>query len=213
MTREEIIQATQLSGSGHLTEKMEELEKCGFIRSYEPMENQRKETVYQLIDAFTIFHYHFLSKKQKDRHFWTNQINTPRLNTWNGLAFERVCLMHVDQMRKALGISGVLTNVCSWICKSNPEKGIHGSQIDLLLVRADQVINLMEMKYSSQPYFLTKNDLESLEKKRNDLYAATGTTAAVHLTLVSPMGLETNTYAKDIQSYITLDQLFEPAEE
>lgn len=209
MTREALLKATGLNGSGHFTDKLDELEKCGFIRVYEPFANKKKECLYQLIDCLAVFHYHFLSGRKKDPHFWSNQINTPRLNAWNGLAFERVCLMHIEQMKKALGIMGVLTNACSWICRKDPEKGIHGSQIDLLLERKDQVVNLMEMKYAAVPYVLTEKDWEALERKRNDLYAATGTTYAVHLTAVSPFGLENNSYAKDIQGVVTLDHLFQ----
>ena len=212
MTRSEIAHQAGLSESGHLTEKLEELEKCGFIRIYEPFGNRKKESRYQLIDAFTIFHYHFLTRNQRDVHFWQNQQNTPRLNAWNGLAFERICLLHEEQIRKALGISGVLTNVCSWSCKANADMGICGSQIDLLLVRRDQVINLLEMKYSSDPYVLGKDDIEALERKRNDLYRSTHTTSSVHLTMVTPFGLYPNAYARDIQSTVNMNQLFEPSD-
>ena len=208
MTREEILKETGIPGSGHFSEKLKELEECGFIRCYDPFQNLKKESLYQLLDAFTIFHYHFLDGKRKDAHFWTNQLNTPRQNTWNGLAFERVCLLHTEQIRSALGISGVLTTVCSWVCRADPEKGIEGSQVDMLLVRNDRVINLLEMKYSDRPYAVSKGVLENLQRKRNDLYLATGTTAAVHLTLVTPAGLVRNTWAKDIQSEVTLQDLF-----
>jgi len=208
MTRDEILKATGISGSGHFSEKLRDLEDCGFIRSYDPLQNRKKESLYQLIDAFTIFHYHFLKRAQKDTHFWSNQLNTPRQNTWNGLAFERVCLLHTEQIRSALGISGVLTTACSWVCRADPEKGIEGSQVDLLLVRNDRVINLLEMKYSEKQYAISKSVFEDLLKKRNDLYLATNTESAIHLTMVTPAGLVRNAYAKEIQSEVTMNDLF-----
>ena len=208
MTRADIAGAAGLTQSGHLSEKLEELEKCGFIRVYDPLFNQKKGSIYQLIDPFIIFHYHFLITKNKDPHFWSNQINTPRLNTWNGLSFERVCLLHTEQIRRALGISGVLTNICSWTCREDAELGIHGSQIDLLLERSDQVINLMEMKFASTKYSVTSRVYEDLERKRTDLYTFTKTSAAIHLTMVTPFGLADNSFAKDIQSNVTMDHLF-----
>ncbi len=208
MTRDEILKETGITGSGHFSEKLKELEDCGFIRSYDPFQNQKKETLYQLIDAFTIFHYHFLERAKKDAHFWSSQVNTPRLNTWNGLAFERVCLLHTEQIRNALGISGVLTAACSWTCKADAEKGIEGSQIDLLLVRNDRVINLLEMKYSDKPYAVSKSLLNDLLRKRNDLVLATGTVSSIHLTMVTPAGIVRNTYAKEIQSEVTMNDLF-----
>lgn len=208
MTRDDIVKHSGLIGSGHFSEKMEELEKCGFIRIYDPMINQKKHRIYQLTDPFTLFHFHFLTSKTNDPHFWSNQINTPRLNTWNGLAFERVCLLHIDQMRHALGISSVLTQACSWICRENADFGIQGSQIDLLLMRKDQVINLIEMKFSSGQYAVTKKDYEDLERKRNDLYRSTRISDAIHFTMVTPFGLADNSYAKDIQSTVTMNDLF-----
>lgn len=145
MTREELIAGSGLSNSGDLSAKLEELESCGFIRKYFAFGMKKKNAVYQLMDCFTLFHLKFLKDAPTDEHFWSNQINTPAVNTWMGLAFERVCLEHVDQIKKKLGISGVLTEVNSWYCKADPDKGIFGSQIELLIVRKDQVINLCEI--------------------------------------------------------------------
>lgn len=208
MTRDEILRDAAIAGSGHFSEKLKDLEDCGFIRSYKPFRNRIKETLYQLIDPFTIFHYHFLDNKQNDAHFWSNQINTPRINSWRGLSFERICLLHSEQIRHALGITGVLTNVCSWVCKADSERGIEGSQIDLLLVRNDQVINLMEMKYADGIYAITKSVFEDLKRKRNDLYLSTGTSSSIHLTMVTPAGIVWNSYAKEIQSEVVMDDLF-----
>ena len=210
MTRGEILKETGLKGSGRFSEKLLDLENCGFIRSFDPFKNIKKETMYQLTDSFTIFYYHFLEARPRDIHFWTNQLNTPRINVWNGLAFERVCLLHTDQIRAALGISGVLTTVSSWICKADPDKGLQGSQVDLVLSRNDHVINLLEMKYSDKPYAITKMVWTDLIRKKNDFLLSTGTKSAVHLTMVTPWGLIPNQYAKEVQSQVTIDHLFAP---
>ena len=159
-------------------------------------------------DPYTLFYYHFLAKKPKDEHYWTNQLNTPVRNVWNGLAFERVCMWHTNNIKKALGISGVLTDICSWSCVADPDKGLLGSQIDMIIVRKDQVINLLEMKYSSAPYAITKKTNADLLRKRSDFIIATGTRAAIHLTMVTPFGIVRNSYAGDIQSEITAEDLF-----
>lgn len=208
MTRNEILAATGIAGSGKFSTKLDELEKCGFIRSYAAFEKKKKETVFQLIDPYTLFYYHFLIKKPRDENFWTNQLNTPVRNTWNGLAFERVCMWHTDKIKQALGISGVLTDICSWFCTEDLEKGLTGSQIDMIIVRKDQVINLLEMKYSSTPYAITRKTNADLMRKRNDFITATGTRAAIHLTMVTPFGLLQNSYAGNIQSEVTAEDLF-----
>lgn len=208
MTREEIINATGRINSGDLTKKLTELESCGFIRKYRSIGKEKKDSLYQLIDFFTLFHFMFLLGKPTDEYFWSNQINTPSINTWLGLAFERVCMEHVRQMKQKLGIGGVLTDVCSLYCKADPDKGILGSQIDLLIVRRDQVINLCEMKYSATEYSVTETVDREIRRKINDLILVSGTKYAVFPTLVTTLGINENTYSGNIQSVITLDDLF-----
>jgi len=143
-----------------------------------------------------------------DEHYWSNQINMPQVNAWCGLAFERVCLEHVAQMKQALGISGILSEAYSWACKENPANGIYGSQIDLLIVRKDQVINLCEMKYSGKKYTITAKGDEEIQKKISDFLTVTGVHHAVHATLVTPYGIAEGSYAGNIQNVITIDDLF-----
>ncbi len=208
MTREEIISESGILNSGDLTKKLEELESCGFIRKYYSFGMKKKNALYQLVDFFTLYYYRFLSQKPTDEHFWTNQLNTPTRNTWEGLAFERVCLMHVDEIKNKLGISGIYTDVNSWYCKPDSKKGILGSQIDLLIVRKDQVINLCEMKYTTTEYSITEKNEQDINKKIHDLITVTGTKYAVYPTLVSPIGIVENSHSEIIQSVITLDDLF-----
>lgn len=209
MTREELIERSGIINSGDLTAKLEELESCGFIRKYYSFGMKKKNAVYQLIDNFSLFYYHFMSGKAGNDHFWSDQINTPTVNTWQGYAFERVCLEHIAQIKKKLGISGVHTDINSWYCKGDREKGIKGAQIDLLIVRKDQVINLCEMKYSSTEYTFSGADDESMRNKISDLISVTKTKYAIHPTLITTYGLVDNSYSGNIQAVITLDDLFE----
>lgn len=210
MTRDELIEASGIGNSGDLSTKLDELESCGFIRKYYAFGMKKKNAVYQLIDCFTLFHFKFLQDAPTDEHFWSNQINTPRVNTWLGLAFERVCMEHVAQIKQKLGISGVLTEVNSWYCKADPDKGVFGSQIDMLITRKDQVINLCEMKYSGSEYTVTEKVERSIRNKMHDLVQMTGTKYAVYPTLITTYGLVENSYAANIQSVVVLDDLFAP---
>ena len=209
LTREELITLTGLSNSGDLTGKLEELESCGFIRKYYAFGMKKKNAVYQLMDCFTLFHFKFLQDEPTDEHFWTNQINTPAVNTWMGLAFERVCMHHVAQIKNKLGISGVLTAENSWYCKADPDHGVFGSQIDMLITRKDQVINLCEMKYSGSEYTITEKADKSIRNKMNDLRVLTNTKYAIYPTLITTYGLVPNSYSDRIQAVITLDDLFQ----
>ncbi len=208
MTREEIIKNAKLTNSGELTKKLDELESCGFIRKYYAFGMKKKNAVYQLIDNFTLFYYQFMEHEPNDESFWSNQINTPTVNTWLGLAFERVCLEHIKQIKQKLGISGVKTDVNSWYSKEDAKLGIKGSQIDLLIVRNDQVINLCEMKYSNTEYTFTEKDDLSLRTKTSDLLNGTKTKYAIYPTLITTYGLVDNGYSGTIQSVVTMDDLF-----
>jgi hypothetical protein len=208
MTREELLKATRMADSGNFTIRLEELENCGFLRKYHQFGMKERNAVYQLIDNFTLFHYKFLEEKPTDEHFWSNQLNTPGVNAWCGLAFERVCLQHIPQMKKALGISGVLSEAYSWACREDSAKGICGSQIDLMIVRKDQVINLCEMKYSAKKYSVTAKADEEISRKISDFLAVTGARYAIHATLVTPYGIAEGSYTGRIQNVITADDLF-----
>ena len=208
LARDEIIAATGLSNSGDLTRRLEELQSCGFIRKYNAFDKKSKNALYQLVDNFTLFYYHFMKDIPSDQQFWSNQVNTPAQNTWQGLAFERVCLQHIEQIKAKLGISGVLSEVNSWYCKKDSESGIFGSQIDLLIVRKDQVINLCEMKYSGTEYTITAEDEKAIQRHISDLKTATGTRSAIFPTLITVQGLVDNSHASCIQSVVTMDDLF-----
>jgi hypothetical protein len=192
MTREELLKATRLSDSDNFTTRLEELENCGFLRKYHQYGMKERSAVYQLIDNFTLFYYKFLEEKPSDEHYWSNQINTPQINAWCGLAFERVCLEHVPQIKQALGISGVLSEAYSWSCKKDEENGIYGSQIDLMIVRKDQVINLCEMKFTNDPFTLSSEEERKLLTRMSTFQNETGTRKAIHLTLVSAEGITGN---------------------
>lgn len=208
MTREELAHAAGLSQSGALTTKLADLESCGFIRKYLPFGKKSKGALYQLVDCFTLFAFRFLRGRVTDEHYWSNTTNTPGQNSWCGLAFELVCLNHVTHIKTALGVAGVASNVNSWSCKANPDVGVYGSQIDLLISRRDQVVNLCEMKYARSEFAITRAVEEDVLRKVNDLQICTGTRSAIHVTFIAPYGIRQNAHAGVAQAVVTADDLF-----
>jgi hypothetical protein len=122
----------------------------------------------------------------------------------SGFAFEKLCLLHIPQIRHALGISGVLTGVYSWRSKTYEP----GAQIDLVIERGDHVINLCEMKYSSEEYVIDKQYDQNLRNKRGAFNAETRTKCAAHTTMITTYGLKRNMYQAMIPFEVTLDDLF-----
>jgi hypothetical protein len=139
-----------------------------------------------------------------DGQFWSKYLISAGHGAWAGNAFESVCQYHIKQIKAKLGISGVIVGTSSWRSeKSNP-----GAQIDLIIDRSDNVINLCEMKYSKDEYALSKNDDANLRNKRKVFTWETGTKKAVHLTMITSFGLSKNQYSSLIQSEVTSDDLF-----
>lgn len=208
MTRAELAKKTGIPDSGYLTKLTDELINCGFIRKYSMFGKIKKDAVYQLIDNYTLFYFHFLEKLPEDENFWMNHIDTPTRNAWCGVAFERVCMEHISQIKTALGIKGVLSEVHAWSCSGNELEGYNGAQIDLLIVRKDQVINICEMKYSKDEYTFSGKDDESMRNKIRAFKIVTKTKYSIHPTLVTTYGLTGGMYSGRIQSVITADDLF-----
>ena len=201
MTRNEIIKKTGIPGGGNLTKNLNELEQCGFIEKYFDFTRPKNNSYYRLIDPFTLYWLKYVEKNNfKDEFFWTNLLDDGGRRAWSGNAFEMLCLNHISEIRKKLGISGVSTQVFTW---RNTE-----AQIDLVISRRDGVINLCEMKYSIHPITLTVKDSNDLERKRNVFIENTRTRKAVHITMVTTYGLTNNSYRAQIQSVVSLDDLF-----
>ena len=207
MTREEIIVATDNYSSGTLSKVLDELEYCGFIRKYNGFDKKSKQAIYQLIDNYTLFYFKFIQQNENnDEHFWSASIDSAMHRAWSGLAFERLCMAHTQQIKAALGIAGVLSNVYSW--RKEADETSDGAQIDLLIDRKDQVVNLCEMKYSLSEYVIDAEYEQKLRNKKSVFIGTTNTKKAVHLTMVTTFGIKANAYSGIVQNEVTLDDLF-----
>ncbi|MDR1757553.1 MAG: ATP-binding protein [Bacteroidales bacterium] len=205
LMRSEIVDLTKLPNGGNFTKTLQELELCGFIRKYNAFEKKQKEAIYQLIDNFTLFYYNFMAENRSgDEHFWTNLLENPTHRAWSGYAFEQVCLSHITQIKRKLGILGVHTKTSSWRCKT--EEG--GAQIDLLIERNDNVINLCEIKYSKAEFVIDKKYNAELRGKKELFHRESKTRKALHQTLITTFGIKHNEYWGEVQSEVILDDLF-----
>lgn len=208
MTREELINEGGLANNGLLTRVLEDLETCGFVRKYNYLGIKHITAIYQLIDNYTLFYYKFLHNRAgMDENFWSINTNTPIRNAWEGLAFERVCFEHIRQIKQALGISGVATHIYSWRVKDDPVYG-DGAQIDMVIDRADQIVNLCEMKFSTTEYAIEKSDDESLRHKAGRFRDMQKGHKAVHTILITPFGVKRNMYQYSVQNVVTAEDLF-----
>lgn len=221
LTRSEIMSEIKTEESGMITEVMDNLEKSDFIRRYKAFGKKQRDILYQLTDMYTLFYLRFVKDyKGMNENAWSTMSDGKR-NVWSGYAFEQVCLLHVNQIKKALGIAGIASDVCAWsgIPKGNRaplnpnqmQRGTidgKGAQIDLVIDRGDKVMNLCEMKYSTSRYEVTKDYSEWLKERREIFRKDTGTNKTLHLTLVSPYGVVSGKNTSILQNIITMDDLF-----
>ena len=114
MTRLDLLDATGLANNGRFSLILKELEQCDFIRSYIPFGKAKKDMMYQLIDPFCLFYFKFMHNKGSFLdNYWVKMQTTPEYDSWCGHAFEIVCLHHINEIVKALGIDGSINTPCS----------------------------------------------------------------------------------------------------
>ncbi|MEO7312529.1 MAG: ATP-binding protein [Chitinophagaceae bacterium] len=206
LTRDEIIRGSGLPDGGSMTRLLTEMEENGFIRKYVPFEKKMRTSLYQLTDHYTLFYLRFIKTTGYfDENKWLNMLDKPTYRAWSGYAFEQVCLYHVQQLKHALGIAAVDINVSSWRSKTIE----NGAQVDLVIDRRDQVINLCEMKFSINPFLIDKKYDAVLRNKMAAFKKETGTRKSVFLTMVTTFGLQKNTYAAAlVQNDVDMNALF-----
>ena len=208
MLREEIMKVSGLSDGGTLTSILEDLEKSGFIRRYTAFGKAKKDAMFQLVDNFTLFYFKFLKDGIRYSDDFT-QIPSKIFDNWAGHAFERVCLLHSEQIKKKLGISGIPTNVCSWQCKNDPEKGIEGAQVDMVIDKGTLGVTLCEMRFYEDEYPISAKDEKDFARRRNSFRMVTKLKQPIQTVLVTTYGIVKNKYAGVVNAVVTADDLFE----
>lgn len=204
-TRKEISEKTKLSGAA-LSKILSDLEQCDFIFSYARYGNAKNNAIYRIKDFYTLFYYKYVNGiDTKDSLRWTHLSSTPQVSSWQGFSFELLCLLHLDEIKKALGIDRILNDASAWRSKQ-PEQN---TQIDLVIERADHNINLCEMKFSSGMYAIDKGYEQKLRERMSIFLAETMTRCSTRITLVTTYGVLQNKHSGIVNDEVLLDDLFE----
>ncbi len=204
-TRDEIAKKLKVSDGGNLTKAINALLSSDFIDKYVPFGTKSKIAYYRLIDPFCIFYLRFCYEQSREPSFWSSGVSGQELSSWRGLAFENVCLNHVYQIKKALGISGVITRTSSWNYSGENGDG----QVDLIISRNDNIVNVCEMKFYSKPFSVDKELYMKMLSRDDEIRNYISKKAGVHNTLVTTFGVTKNEYSSIFHNVITLDDLFE----
>jgi len=207
LTRGEIVKETGLQSGGGLSKILENLVSCGFVRVFKNYLGKRGNvTFFQLVDFYTLFYFQFINNKEEyGEGYWSSIQNTAALYNWTGISFEILCITHVEMIKKKLGISGVMTR--EYALRMQDEHG--GTQIDLVIDRADNTVNLCEMKFSVAPYSITKDYEINLRNKISKLMQQPHFRKSIRMTFVTTFGVERNIHSGIINDEVILDNLFE----
>jgi len=202
ITRESIAKTVNFGNGGNLTRLLEELEECGFIRKYMPFGKSKNGALYNLTDSFIAFHLTFIRNTDSE-NYWSSFIDNAAHRAWSGYAFEQVCFSHIYEIKKAIGISGIHTNISSWISRGNEK----GAQIDLVIDRSDRVINLCEIKFISGQFEIDKAYDLALRNKIEVFRKETKTRKALHLLMITPYGVKPGKYSSIVQAEVLIDDM------
>jgi len=173
--------------------------------------------LYRLCDFYTLFYFRFImNDNSKDEHYWSHHFTDRSVESWQGFTFEQVCLQHLEQIKKALGINGMATEASAWryvapksisVEDEETEKRNRGAQIDLVIKRADRITHLCEMKFSQIPYSIATSYYDKLLERKSLFMNQTGTQHGVVMTFVTPYGLANSKNSSLIHSVITAKDL------
>ena len=206
-TRKDIIDKTKLGDNGLLSKMLNALVASDFVMKYVPFGQSKRDEHYKLIDPFCLFYLKYVKGRSRlDNDFWLTNVTSQSISSWRGYAFEEVCLRHIEKIKKALGISGVSSNQSSWLVKGDNE--VEGSQIDLIIERKDNIVNMCEMKFYNEEFIVTKSYDRVLVGRYNRLDTMIPKRSTVNPVLVTTFGLVYNEYSGTFQNVITLDDLF-----
>ncbi len=212
LTRKEIIQHTNLTDGGRASEIIEELRSSGFISSYYTFGKKKQEIRYRLTDEYSLFYLKFIADKRMEGvGTWKRLSQTQSWKSWSGYAFESIALKHVSQIKKSLSIGGVYSEASAYA--SQGKDGMPGFEIDLLIDRNDQVINICELKFYKENFVMTKSYAEELRQKMSLFRSVTQTRKQLFLTFISAFPMIPNQHSIGlVDNALTMDALFHDEE-
>jgi uncharacterized protein len=208
LTRTQLLAEGKVPNGGTFVRILEQLADCGFIKALTPFGKKNKDTVFRVIDFYSIFYLKFIKGNVSNRtNVWQNLSKSPPSQSWMGYAFENIFLTHLKAIHKALGISGIYTQTSSFNFKGDDH--LSGVQIDLVIDRNDGIVNLCEAKFTNNEFTLTKDYTADLKRKRHVFQQITQTKKMVTTVLLTTFpAIQNAYYNEEIYAEVSLDKLF-----
>jgi uncharacterized protein len=209
MSQADLLVKSKVAKGGPFNRAMTDLLLSGFVVEAQPYGKLKRGLVYRLVDEFSIFHHRFIKPNKKSSPaIWQTIAASQSYKIWKGFAFESLCLKHIPEIKTALGIKNVYTQVNSFSEKGTAQQD--GFQIDIVIDRKDDTVNLCECKYYEAPFEIDKKQAHTLAMRRVQFRETTKTKKTIFNTLIANQPMKQNAYSLDcIDVHLTIDDLMD----
>ncbi|RYM33979.1 ATPase [Brumimicrobium glaciale] len=198
LTRIQIISKSKVKEGGPYTRAINDLLVSGFVEEVLPYGRSKRGALYRLIDEYSVFYHKFITKnKKKGKEIWATLHQSQQYKIWTGYAFENLCQRHIDEIKNVLGISSVYTEHYSFNSKTDGSTQSN-YQIDLIIDRKDDCINLCECKFHNGEFTITKEYAAKLRNRKQAFIESTKTKKTVFNTLITNHGVKENEHFLDV---------------
>ena len=200
MLRDDIIKEMEVKSGGEFSNRMDELIQSGFVQKYDSYWNNRKSILYRISDEFCLFHLQFLTKYKGAS--WKQLFNKQEYKIWCGYTFETVCLRHIENVKAALKCDQIASKNYAW---SNIK-----AQVDIVIDRDDDTVNLCELKFYNDEFTIDETYYKKLLNKATQFQLATQSRKSINTVMITTLGVKSNENSRAILSNeITINSLFE----
>ncbi len=213
LTRNDLFREAKLRKGGKLNKVLIELIESGFVTLKPEIGKHLRDAKYYLSDEYSLFYLHWIEPVKMtilqgvDANYWLQYQNTQSWRIWAGYAFENLCFKHLLKIKEALRIGAVTTTAGYWKSMNGGKKEV---EIDLIIERADQCINLCEIKFYREPFEMTQAYAKELQRKKELFRSRTKTQKALFTTLITNGEVIKNpAYLSVVDSHISVESLFD----
>jgi hypothetical protein len=203
IARNELLKLCKFGSGGVLSRTLEELIESGFVSQYTPFGKKIRNSLFRLSDEYSMFYLKFIEPNTgQGSGTWANFFPKQTYRSWTGFVFETICLKHVQQIKKELGVAKIYSVHSSWFNSK--------AQVDLVIDRDDRIINLCEIKFYNCPYIINKPAYDNLKNKLVQFKESTKSRKNVFVTMITTFGVSENANSLElVTNNITIGSLFE----
>jgi AAA+ ATPase superfamily predicted ATPase len=198
MLRNEILETAGLNSGGQFSKSMNELIESGFVEKYTSHIDNRKTDLYRIFDEFCLFHLKFISQYKGSS--WSKLFTKKQYEVWCGFAFEMLCYKHVEDIKRALR--------CDQINSKNYKWSNSNAQVDLVIDRDDNLVNLCEIKFYNGTFNIDAHYAQKLRDKEVEFKRITETKKGISTIMLTTWGVTGKHATGLVNADLTIECLF-----